>query len=132
MYQRKFISFLSTHQSIIQKLLYNKWPLYLSAVNGGKLLVQFILNGKRTNGMCNKLDKDGNHQDMLMDKPESNMYTCNIDTDNDESTTEFYDTDDDDDKRNTEEDACRIKFEISPVVAACEGGYIDIVECLVE
>jgi hypothetical protein len=44
LYQGKFISFLSKHQSIVQKLLYNKWPLYLSAVNGCKLLVQFILN----------------------------------------------------------------------------------------
>ena len=132
LYQEKFISFLSKyeHQSIVQKLHYNKWPLYLSAVNGGKLLVQFILNEKRRSGMCNKLDKDGNHQDMLMDKPESDMYACNIDTDNDESTTIFYDTDDD--KRNTEVDAYRIKFENSPMVAACEGGYIDIVECLVE
>jgi hypothetical protein len=34
LYQRKFISFLSKHQSIIQKLLYNRWPLYLSAVKG--------------------------------------------------------------------------------------------------
>jgi hypothetical protein len=67
----KFISFLSKHQSIIQKLHYNKWPLYLSAVNGCKLLIQYILNEKRTSGMCNKLDKDGNHQDMLMDKPEN-------------------------------------------------------------
>ena len=191
LYQQKFITFLSehVHQSIVQKLLYNKWPLYLSAVNGCKLLVQFILNGKRTNGMCNKLDKDGNHQDMLkykpksdmyacsydsdtnsesksknewdfydtkddkrtteedvdriqfdgkhqdmlMDKPESNMYACSIDTDNDESTTEFYDTDhDDDDKRNTKEDVDRIQFENLPMVAACEGGYIDIVECLIE
>ena len=145
LYQGKFISFLSKHQSIVQKLLYNKWPLYLSAVNGCKLLVQFILNEKRTSGMCNKLDKDGNHQDMLMDKPESDMYACSIDTDNDESTTTFYDTDDDkrnsklyddddddDNKRITEEDAYRIKFENSPMVAACEGGYIDIVECLVE
>jgi hypothetical protein len=37
-----------------------------------------------------------------------------------------------DDKRNTEVDAYRIKFENSPMVAACEGGYIDIVEYLVE
>ena len=132
LYQQKFISFLSkhAHQSIVQKLLCNRWPLYLSAVNGGKLLVEFILNEQRTSGMCNKLDKDGNHQDMLMDKPESNMYACNIDTDNDESTTIFYDTDHD--KRNTKEDAYRIQFENSPMVAACEGGYIDIVECLVE
>ena len=132
LYQQKFITFLSehVHQSIVQKLLCNRWPLYLSAVNGGKLLVKFILNEQRTSGMCNKLDKDGNHQDMLMDKPESNMYACSIDTDNDESTTIFYDTDDD--KRNTEVDAYRIKFENSPMVAACEGGYTDIVECLVE
>jgi hypothetical protein len=54
--------------------LCNRWPLYLSAVNGGKLLVEFIINEQRTSGMCNKLDKDGNHQDMLMDKPQSNMY----------------------------------------------------------
>jgi hypothetical protein len=39
--------------------------------------------------MYNKLDKDGNHQDML-DKPESNMYACNIDTDNGESTKLKY------------------------------------------
>jgi hypothetical protein len=50
------------HQNIIQKLLYNRWPLYLSAVKGCKLLVQFILNEKR------------NHQDMLMDKPESVLF----------------------------------------------------------
>jgi hypothetical protein len=68
---------------------------------------------------------------MLMDKPESNMYACNIDTDNGESTTEFGDTDDDN-KRITEEDVDRIKFKNSPMVAACEEGYIDIVECLVE
>ena len=150
MYQRKFISFLSTHQSIIQNLLYNKWPLYLSAVNGCKLLVQFILNEQR---MCNKLDKDGIHQDMLMDKPESDMYACSYDSDSNsesesgsecdfdrlsnlsdsddhERTTEEDDTDDD--KNNTEEDVYRIIFENSPMVAACEGGYIDIVECLVE
>ena len=130
LYQGKFISFLSKHQSIFQKLLYNKWPLYLSVVNGGKLLVEFILNEQRTSGMCNKLDKDGNHQDMLMDKPESDMYACSIDTDNDESTTIFYDTYGD--KRTTEVDAYRIKFENSPMVAACEGGYIDIVECLID
>jgi ankyrin repeat protein len=29
-------------------------------------------------------------------------------------------------------DAYRIQFENSPMVAACEGGYINIVECLVE
>ena len=134
LYQGKFISFLSTLQSIIQKLHYNKWPLYLSAGNGCKLLVQFILNKKRTSGMCNKLDKDGNHQDMLMDKPESDMYACSTDTDNDESTPIFYDTDDDDDaeKHNAKIDAYRIQFENSPMLAACEGGYIDIVECLVE
>jgi hypothetical protein len=63
-----------------------------------------------------KLDKDGNHQDMLKDKPESDMYDCSFD----------------DDGRTTEEDAYRIQFENSPMVAACEGGYIDIVECLVE
>ena len=132
LYQQKFISFLSkhAHQSIVQKLLCNRWPLYLSAVNGGKLLVEFIINEQRTSGMCNKLDKDGNHQDMLMDKPQSNMYACNIDTDNDESTTIFYDTDGD--KHNTEVDAYRIQFENSPMVAACEGGYIDIVKCLIE
>jgi hypothetical protein len=56
------------------------------------LSINISLNEKRTSGMCNKLDKDGNHQDMLMDKPESDMYACNIDTDNDESTTIFYDT----------------------------------------
>jgi hypothetical protein len=31
--------------------------------------------------MCNKLDKDGNHQDMLKDKPESDMYDCSFDDD---------------------------------------------------
>ena len=81
LYQRKFISFLSKHQSIIQKLLYNRWPLYLSAVKGCKLLVQFILSEKRTSGMCNKLDRDGNHQAMLMDQPESDMYACSFDSD---------------------------------------------------
>ena len=175
LYQRKFISFLSKHQSIIQKLLYNRWPLYLSAVKGCKLLVQFILNEKRTSGMCNKLDKDGNHQDMLKDKPESDMYACSYDSDsNSESESRNsgicneldnqdilmdkpesdmhgcrYDPDSDsdsnsqnesgsnfddvnDDGRTTEEDANRIQFENSPMVAACEGGYIDIVKCLVE
>ena len=130
LYQGKFISFLSKHQSIVQKLLYNKWPLYLSAVNGYKLLVEFILNEKRTSGMCNKLEKDGNHQDMLKNKPESDMYACSIDTDNDESTPIFYDTDDD--KRTTAVDAYRIKFEYSLMLAACEGGDINIVECLIE
>jgi hypothetical protein len=41
LYQRKFISFLSKDQTIIQKLLYNRWPLYLSAVKGCKLLGNF-------------------------------------------------------------------------------------------
>jgi ankyrin repeat protein len=36
------------------------------------------------------------------------------------------------DKRTTEEDVYRIRFKNSPMVAACEGGYIDIVEYLVE
>jgi len=133
LYQGKFISFLSKHQSIIQKLLYNRWPLYLSAVKGCKLLVQFILSEKRISGMCNKLDKDRNHQDMLMDKPESDMYGCRYDSDSDsqsESGSNFDDVNDD--GRTTEEDASRIQFENSPMVAACEGGYIDIVECLVE
>ena len=139
LYQRKFISFLSKHQSIIQNLLYNKWPLYLSAVSGCKLLVQFILNEKRTNGMCNKLDKDGNHQDMLKDKPESDMYACSSDSDTNSKSKNKWDfsrlrnfNDKKDDKHTTEEDACRIQFENSPMVAACEGGYIDIVECLVK
>jgi hypothetical protein len=109
LYQRKFILFLSkhAHQSIIQKLLYNKWPLYLSAVNGCKLLVQFILNEKRASRMCNKLDKDGNHQDMLKDKPESDMYGCSYDSDTNSKSKsrnewDFYDTKVD--KRTTEED----------------------------
>jgi hypothetical protein len=42
-------------------------------------------------------------------------------------TTIFYDTDDDKYK-----DVYRIQNENSPMVAACEGGYIDIVECLVD
>jgi ankyrin repeat protein len=135
LYQRKFISFLSKHQSIIQKLLYNRWPLYLSAVKGCKLLVKFILSEKRTSGMCNKLDKDGNHQDMLMDKPESDMYACSYDSDSSpqsESGSECDFDDVNDNGRTSEKDACRIQFENSPMVAACEGGYIDIVECLVE
>ena len=132
LYQRKFISFLSkhAHQSIVQKLLYNQWPLYLSAVNGGKLLVEFILNEQRTSGMCNKLDKDGNHQDMLMDKPESNSESDSRGEFDFDRLCNFYDTNDD--ERTTEEDAYRIQFENSPMVAACEGGYIDIVECLVK
>jgi hypothetical protein len=58
---------------------------------------------------------------MLMDKPESDIYACNIDTDNDEITTIVYDTDDDDDgvddddddyddKHNAKVDAYRIKM----------------------
>ena len=31
--------------------------------------------------MCNKQDKDGNHQDMLMDQPESDMYVCSYESD---------------------------------------------------
>jgi hypothetical protein len=84
---------------------------------------------------------------MLMDKPESDMYACSYDSDSDsnsesesgsecdfdrlsnlsdsddhERTTEEDDTDDD--KNNTEVDAYRIQYENSPMVAACEGGYI--------
>ena len=171
LYQEKFISFLSKNQSIIQKLIYNRWPLYLSAAKGCKLFVQFILNEKKTSGMCNKLDKDGNHQDMLKDKPESDMYACSYDSDSNSKSESRnsgicneldnqniimdkpesdmhgcrYDPDSDsnsesesgsnfddvnDNGRTTEED--RIKFENSPMVAACEGGYIDIVKCLVK
>jgi hypothetical protein len=72
LYQRKFISFLSKHRSIVQKLLYNKWPLYLSSGNGGKLLVIFILNEQRTSGMCNKLDEDGNHRSSQSSSMDSN------------------------------------------------------------
>ena len=141
LYQGKFISFLSNdaHQSIIQKLLYNKWPLYLSVVNGCKLLVQFILYKKRTSGMCTKLYENGNHEDMLIDKPESDMYACSYDSDSESESgiecdfdrlSNYYDTDDD--ERTMEEDAYQIQFENSPMVAACERGYIDIVECLVK
>jgi hypothetical protein len=71
------------------------------------------------------------------------MYACSYDCDSDSNSESdsrgefdfdrlcnFYDTNDD--ERTTEEDAYRIQFENSPMVAACEGGYIDIVECLVE
>ena len=122
LYQRKFISFLSKDQTIIQKLLYNRWPLYLSAVKGCKLLVQFILSEER------------NHQDMLMDKPESDMNVCNSDSDSDsdsesKSRSKYRFSKD---KCTIKRDADRIKFKNSPMVAACEGGYIDIVQCLVE
>ena len=119
LYQRKFISFLSKDQTIIQKLLYNRWPLYLSAVKGCKLLVKFILEEKRK------------HQDMLMDKPESDMYVCNFDSDSESKSRSEYSFSKDD-KRTIEGDAYRIEFKNSPMVAACEGGYIDIVQCLVE
>jgi ankyrin repeat protein/energy-coupling factor transporter ATP-binding protein EcfA2 len=119
LYQGKFISFLSKDQTIIQKLLYNRWPLYLSAVKGCKLLVKFILEEKRK------------HQDMLMDKPESDMYVCNFDSDSESKSRSEYSFSKDD-KRTIEGDAYRIQFKNSPMVAACEGGYIDIVQCLVE
>ena len=119
LYQRKFISFLSKDQTIIQKLLYNRWPLYLSAVKGCKLLVKFILEEKRK------------HQDMLMDKPESDMYVCNFDSDSESKSRSEYSFSKDD-KRTIEGDAYRIQFKNSPMVAACERGYIDIVQCLVE
>ena len=137
LYQEKFISFLSKHQSIIQKLLYNRWPLYLSAAKGCKLLVQFILSKK--SGRCNKLDKDRNDQDMLMDKPESDMYDCSFDSDLENKIRSknsfnrgFNNVYTDDDARTTDEDEYGLQFEISPMVAAHEGGYSDIVECLVE
>ena len=119
LYQRKFISFLSKDQTIIQKLLYNRWPLYLSAVKGCKLLIKFILEEKRK------------HQDMLMDKPESDMYVCNFDSDSESKSRSEYSFSKDD-KRTIEGDAYRIQFKNSPMVAACERGYIDIVQCLVE
>ena len=119
LYQRKFISFLSKDQTIIQKLLYNRWPLYLSAVKGCKLFVKFILEEKRK------------HQDMLMDKPESDMYVCNFDSDSESKSRSEYSFSKDD-KHTIEGDAYRIHFKNSPMVAACEGGYIDIVQCLVE
>jgi hypothetical protein len=49
-----------------------------------------------------------------------------------ESDSECDFDDVNDNGRTTAEDANRIQFENSPMVAACEGGYIDIVECLVE
>ena len=127
LYQRKFISFLSKDQTIIQKLLYNHWPLYLSAVKGCKLLVTFILEEKRK------------HQDMLMDIPESDRYICNFDPDSESKSRSEYSFSrrynlscTKDDRRTIEGDAYRIQFKNSPMVAACEGGYIDIVQCLVE
>jgi hypothetical protein len=137
LYQEKFISFLSKHQRIIQKLLYNRWPLYLSAAKGCKLLVQFILSKK--SGRCNKLDKDRNDQDMLMDKPESDMYDCSFDSDLENKSRSknsfnrgFNNVYTDDDARTTDEDENGLQFEISPMVAAREGDYSDIVKCLVE
>jgi hypothetical protein len=76
-------------------------------------MLQFILNEKRTSGMCNKLEKDGNHQDMLKNKPESDMYACSIDTDNDESTPIFYDTDDDKHLLFSISSTIRLKYECS-------------------
>jgi ankyrin repeat protein len=110
---------LSKDQTIIQKLLYNRWPLYLSAVKGCKLLVKFLLEEKRK------------HQDMLMDKPESDIYVCNFDSDSESKSRSKYSFSKDD-NRTIEGDAYQIVFENSPMVAACEGGYIDIVKCLVE
>jgi hypothetical protein len=102
-------------------LLYNRWPLYLSAVKGCKLFVQFILSEKRTSGMCNKLDKDGNHHDMLMDQPESDMYACSFDSDSESKSRSEYSINrrliiyyTDDYECTTEEDAYRIQFENSP------------------
>jgi hypothetical protein len=120
--------------------------------------------------MCNKLDKDGNHQDMLMDKPESDMYVCSYDCDSDsDSNSEsdsrgefdfdrlcnFYDTNDDERTNfnnvfitsftgymysTTMNVTIIVKQNLYNIcmtvctsnMAACEGGYIDIVECLVE
>jgi hypothetical protein len=41
-------------------------------------------------GMCNKLDKDGNHQDMLMDQPESDRYACSFDSDSESISRSEY------------------------------------------
>jgi hypothetical protein len=74
---------------------------------------------------------------MLMDKPESDMYDCSYDSDSDSNSESESGTKCDFDDVNdngciTEEDAYRIQFENSPMIAACEGGYINIVECLLE
>jgi hypothetical protein len=71
--------------------------------------------------------------------PESDRYACSFDSDSESISRNKYGINRryiiyyiDNCEYTTEEDAYRIQFEKSPMVAACEGGNIDIVEYLVE
>ncbi|CAC5418977.1 unnamed protein product [Mytilus coruscus] len=106
-YQEKFTDFFSKKKDILEILLHNRWPFYLSSMYGCNIVVQFLLEHKTAS--------DFNHYS------------------DDESSLEIYvdDTEYDNPTFMTL-DQYQIKHKNAPLVAACTEGHLQIVQTLVK
>ncbi|XP_063396571.1 uncharacterized protein LOC134681083 [Mytilus trossulus] len=105
-YQEKFTDFFSKKKDILEILLRNRWPIYLSSMYGCSIVVQFLLEQRTA--------PDFNHED------------------EDESSFEIYVEDSDDEYNDLALDNYKIRLTNAPLVEACTEGHLQIVQSLVQ
>ncbi|VDI64738.1 Hypothetical predicted protein [Mytilus galloprovincialis] len=105
-YQEKFTDFFSKKKDILEILLCNRWPIYLSSMFGCSIVVQFLLEQKTAS--------DFNHDS------------------EDERSFEIYVEDSDDEYNDPAVDKYQIMHKNAPLVAACIEGHLQIVRTLVK
>ncbi|XP_063396574.1 ankyrin-3-like [Mytilus trossulus] len=105
-YQEKFIDFFFKKKDILEILLHNRWPIYLSSKYGCSIVVQFLLEQKTA--------LDLNHDSE--DERSLEIYV-------EDSDTEYYDL---------TLDKYRIMHKNAPLAAACTEGHSQIVRSLVK
>ncbi|VDI40868.1 Hypothetical predicted protein [Mytilus galloprovincialis] len=108
LYQEQFIDFFSEKKDIMEKLLHNRWPLYLSSMYGCGIFVQFLLEQHKNTP-----------SNLLQDS-------------SDESSFEISIIDDDTEDDCTDLNRRQIKRINAPLVVACTEGNLQIVQTLVK
>ncbi|XP_076108014.1 uncharacterized protein LOC143076203 isoform X3 [Mytilus galloprovincialis] len=108
LYQEKFIDFFSKKKDIMEKLLHNRWPLYLSSMYGCSIFVQFLLEQQKNIP-----------SELLQDI-------------SDRSRFEIADHDSDTEDIDTDSDMYKITHKNAPLVVACTEGHLQIVQTLVQ
>ncbi|XP_076108013.1 uncharacterized protein LOC143076203 isoform X2 [Mytilus galloprovincialis] len=108
LYQEKFIDFFSKKTDIMEKLLHNRWPLYLSSMNGCSIFVQFLL--EQQNNIPSELLQD------ISDRTRFEIAAHDSDTEDIDTDSDMY----------------KITHKNAPLVEACTEGHLQIVQTLVQ
>ncbi|XP_052074887.1 serine/threonine-protein phosphatase 6 regulatory ankyrin repeat subunit B-like [Mytilus californianus] len=106
LYQEKFIDFFSKKKDIMEQLLHNRWPLYLSSMYGCGIFVQFLLEQHTPSELLQDIS--------------------------DKSSFEIAANDSDTEDVETDSDRYRITHKNAPLVIACTEGHLQIVQILVK